>query len=183
MKNVLKQIFSFILPVTVLIIVPLSIESNISIQHISALLAGLMIIAIGLYIMIMTISTFIRIGKGTLAPWSPTRNLVIDGMYRYVRNPMILGVLIVLIGESISVMSPNIFIWSLIFFIINNIWFLLYEEPDLQKKFGKEYEEYKMNVSRWIPRLKPFKSRASESDEVNLSNKQDKNRLDFLKIF
>jgi protein-S-isoprenylcysteine O-methyltransferase Ste14 len=150
--------------------VPLSIESNISIQYISALLAGLMIIAIGLYIMIMTISTFIRIGKGTLAPWSPTRKLVIAGMYRYVRNPMILGVLIVLIGESISVMSTNIFIWTLIFFIINNIWFLLYEEPDLKKKFGKEYEEYKKNVSRWIPRLEPFKSRISGSDEANLSN-------------
>jgi protein-S-isoprenylcysteine O-methyltransferase Ste14 len=170
MKNVLKQIFSFILPVTVLIIVPLSIESNISIHHGPALLAGLLIIAIGLYIMIRTISSFIRIGKGTLAPWSPTRKLVIDGMYRYVRNPMILGVLIVLTGESISVMSPNIFIWTLIFFIVNNVWFLLYEEPDLKKKFGKDYEEYKRNVPRWIPRSNPFKLKVSESDQVNLSN-------------
>lgn len=53
----------------------------------------------------MTISTIIRIGKGTLAPWSPTRKLVIGSMYGHVRNPMIMGVLIVLTGEAISIMS------------------------------------------------------------------------------
>jgi protein-S-isoprenylcysteine O-methyltransferase Ste14 len=156
MKYLLKQIFSFILPVTILIIVPLAIESNISIKHISALLLGLLIIAAGLHIMIKTISVFIKTGKGTLAPWSPTKKLITDGLYRFVRNPMILGVLIVLTGESISVLSLNIFVWTLIFFIVNNIWFLLYEEPGLQKKFGKEYIEYKKNVPRWIPRLKPL---------------------------
>jgi protein-S-isoprenylcysteine O-methyltransferase Ste14 len=156
MRNVIKQVISFILPITVLILIPLSIETNISIHHISTLLPGFFIVCIGFYIMTMTISTFIRIGKGTLAPWSPTRKLVIGGMYGHVRNPMIMGVLTVLIGESISIMSLNIFIWALIFFIINNIWYILYEEPDLQKKFGDEYREYKKNVPRWIPRLKPF---------------------------
>jgi protein-S-isoprenylcysteine O-methyltransferase Ste14 len=106
--------------------------------------------------MIITISIFIRIGKGTLAPWSPTKKLVITGIYRYVRNPMIIGVLIVLIGESISILSLKILIWALIFFIINNIYFLFYEEPDLEKRFGNDYKEYKKNVPRWIPRFKPY---------------------------
>ena len=123
MKNVIKQIISFILPITVLILVPLYIETNISIHNIPALLTGLFIMCMGLYIMTMTISTFIRIGKGTLAPWSPTRKLVIGGMYGHVRNPMIMGVLIVLIGESIAILSMNIFIWAVIFFIINNLFF------------------------------------------------------------
>ena len=156
MTNVLKQLFSFILPVIVLILVPLDIEPNISIHHIAFLRAGLLIISLGLYIMILTISKFIIIGKGTLAPWSPTRKLVIDGMYRYVRNPMIIGVLIVLIGESIAILSMNIFIWAVLFFIINNIYFVLFEEPLVEKKFGAGYREYKKNVPRWIPRLKPF---------------------------
>lgn len=156
MKNVLKQVISLILPVTVLILVPLSIEPNISTYSISALLTGLFIVCIGLYIMTMTISTIIRIGKGTLAPWSPTRKLVTGGIYGHVRNPMITGVLIVLTGESIAILSLNIFIWAVIFFIINNIYFVLYEEPDLEKKFGAEYQEYKKNVPRWIPRRKPF---------------------------
>jgi protein-S-isoprenylcysteine O-methyltransferase Ste14 len=77
-------------------------------------------------------------------------------MYRYVRNPMIIGVIIVLIGESIAILSFKIFIWVTIFFIMNNIYFLLYEEPDLLKKFGDEYSEYKKNVPRWIPRLTPY---------------------------
>lgn len=156
MINVLKQIFSFILPVTVLILVPLDIEPNISTHNILALLAGLLLISIGLYIMIITITGFIRIGKGTLAPWSPTRKLIVKGMYRHVRNPMIIGVLIVLFGESTAILSLNIFIWTLIFFIINNIYFVLLEEPLLKKKFGEEYREYKKNVPRWIPRLRPF---------------------------
>jgi len=158
MKYLLKQIFSFILPVIVLIIVPLNIENNILPHNTFALIAGLLLIFTGLYIMILTITKFVRIGKGTLAPWSPTGKLVIDGMYRYVRNPMIIGVLIVLAGESIAILSLNIFIWTLIFFIINNIWYIFYEEPDLEKKFGDEYRKYKKSVPRWIPRLEPYKT-------------------------
>lgn len=164
MKTSIKQIISFILPVIVLILVPLYIETNISIHHISALLTGLFIICIGLFIMTMTISLFIRIGKGTLAPWSPTRKLVIRGMYGHVRNPMIIGVLIVLIGESIAFLSLNIFIWSLIFFIFNNLFFVIYEEPDLEKRFGDKYLEYKKNVPRWIPRLKRFETDKEMTD-------------------
>jgi protein-S-isoprenylcysteine O-methyltransferase Ste14 len=156
MKYVIKQIISFILPITVLILVPLYIERNISVKHVSTLLTGLIIMCIGLYILTMTISTFIRIGKGTLAPWSPARKLITGGMYGYVRNPMIMGVLTVLAGESIAIMSLKIFIWALIFYIINSIWFILYEEPYLEKKFGDEYREYKRHVRRWIPGLKPF---------------------------
>lgn len=159
MKNILNQIASFILPVTVLIIVPLLIEKNIYIRFTLISIPGTIIIYTGFYMMILSISTFIRIGKGTLAPWSPTKKLVIGGMYAYVRNPMIIGVLTVLIGESLILTSINIFIWAVIFFVINNIYFLLYEEPNLEKKFGEEYREYKKNVPRWIPRLKPFKPR------------------------
>jgi len=156
MKNILKQIFSLILPVTVLILVPLYIEKKISISSIFAFLGGVIFMSSGIYIMARTISGFIRLGEGTLAPWSPTRKLVIKGMYRYVRNPMIIGVIIVLIGESIAILSFKIFIWVTIFFIMNNIYFLIYEEPDLLKKFGDEYREYKRNVPRWIPRLTPY---------------------------
>jgi protein-S-isoprenylcysteine O-methyltransferase Ste14 len=153
----IKQLISFILPITVLIIIPLLIERNVSIKNLATLSAGFIIMCIGVFIMSMTISGFIRIGKGTLAPWSPTRKLVVTGMYAYVRNPMITGVLVVLIGESTAIMSLNIFIWAVVFFIVNNIYFLVYEEPDLAKKFGDEYLDYKRNVPRWIPRSTPYK--------------------------
>ena len=163
MTKILKQITSFILPVTVLVIVPLLIEKNINVRFTFISITGIVLICTGLYVMLLTISTFIRIGKGTLAPWSPTKKLVIGGMYAYVRNPMIMGVLTILIGESLLLTSTNIFIWAVIFFIINNIFFLLYEEPNLEKKFGEEYREYKRNVPRWIPRLTPFKPGSKSS--------------------
>jgi len=156
MMQIIKQLISFSLPVLVVIIVPLSVENDLSVHSNFALVSGIVIMCTGLYVMEMTISSFIRTGKGTLAPWSPTRNLVITGMYRYVRNPMILGVLTVLAGEAIVLMSRNILFWAIIFFLINNLWFLLFEEPDLEKRFGEEYKEYKRNVPRWIPRTRPY---------------------------
>jgi protein-S-isoprenylcysteine O-methyltransferase Ste14 len=157
MKNVINHILSFILPITVLVIVPLYLENNLSVKHMPALVIGIIIMLIGLYVMTITFSAFIRIGKGTLAPWSPTKKLIVSGIYRYVRNPMIMGVFTVLIGESICILSSRIFFWAILFFIINTIYFVLYEEPNLEKKFGSEYLEYKRNVPRWLPRKKPYK--------------------------
>jgi protein-S-isoprenylcysteine O-methyltransferase Ste14 len=156
MKNIIKQIVSFILPITVLIIVPLWIENDWTIHLRVSLIFGILIIILGLLVMMLTISSFIRIGKGTLAPWSPTKRLVISGLYCYVRNPMILGVLTVLLGEALSLGSVNILIWAGVFFIINNIYFIIYEEPNLEDRFGDDYREYKKHVSRWLPRLRAY---------------------------
>ena len=140
----------------VLIIIPFLIEPNIILTvHIVSII-GLMIVLIGLIAMILTIRMFVQMGEGTLAPWMPTKKLVISGLYRYVRNPMILGVLLVLGGESILFRSYRIAIWLVVFFIINHLYFSLFEEPGLIKRFGREYVEYKKNVRRWIPRLKPW---------------------------
>jgi protein-S-isoprenylcysteine O-methyltransferase Ste14 len=155
MNKLIQQITSFILPITVLIIIPLLIEKDIKIKLITAFIAGLILMVSGLTVMTLTISGFIRIGRGTLAPWSPTQKLVTCGVYAYVRNPMILGVLIVLLGESLAILSSSILILA-VFFVVNNIWFLVYEEPDLQRKFGDLYTEYRKNVPRWIPRLKSW---------------------------
>jgi protein-S-isoprenylcysteine O-methyltransferase Ste14 len=154
MKSIIRQIVSFILPVTVLILIPLYIENDISIKKIPAFVTGIIMICAGLFVLVLTVSIFRRIGKGTLAPWSPPKKLIVVGIYGYVRNPMIAGVLIALAGESIAILSLKILIETVIFFIVNNIWFFLYEEPDLKRRFGDEYQEYKRNVPRWIPRLK-----------------------------
>lgn len=158
MKHFVKFIFSLILPITVLLLVPSLLVSRITIPFLPSFLFGLIVMGIGLYVMILTISSFSRVGKGTLAPWSPTKKLVVAGMYRYVRNPMILGVLTVLTGESIALLSGKIFLWALVFFAINHVFFLVYEEPDLERKFGNEYRAYKENVPRWIPRSDPYKN-------------------------
>ncbi|MBX7140989.1 MAG: isoprenylcysteine carboxylmethyltransferase family protein [Chitinophagales bacterium] len=156
MINLLKHLFSLILPVTVLILVPLWIEDDFSINNIYALIGGSILILAGLLVIVLTISAFIRIGKGTLAPWSPTKKLVVTGIYAHVRNPMISGVLTVLLGESLAILSLSIFIWAIAFFIINNIYFLIYEEPNLGERFGEDYRQYKSKVPRWIPAMKPY---------------------------
>jgi len=156
MENPLKQIFSFILPFTVLVLVPLWIEKDIAIHMSFNLFLGSILILCGLTIMVLTISSFMRIGKGTLAPWSPTKKLVVRGLYRYVRNPMILGVLTVLLGEALCLQSTNILIWACAFFVINTIYFILYEEPNLEERFGGEYRDYKNQVPRWWPRFTPY---------------------------
>lgn len=154
--TILKNIFSLILPVTVLILVPMSIEKNWTIRYDLNFYLGLIPMIAGLSVMAITISSFIRIGKGTLAPWSPTKKLVIVGPYRYVRNPMIIGVLTVLLGEALIVWSMPILKWAGLFFLINTIYFILSEEPGLEDRFGDDYRQYKKNVSRWIPRITPF---------------------------
>ena len=118
---------------------------------------GLFFSFIGILLFIQSIILFHKIGKGTLAPWDPTKNLIVKGLYRYHRNPMITGVLCILIAEAIWLKSFYIFCWALLFFLVNHFYFILSEEPGLVKRFGEEYVEYKNNVPRWIPRLKPWR--------------------------
>ena len=105
-----------------------------------------------------TVRLFVRIGKGTLAPWDPPRRLVVEGPYGYVRNPMITAVLAVLLGEAALFGSPGLLVWFALFIAINFAFFVLYEEPSLERKFGEEYREYKRRVPRWVPRRMPWQS-------------------------
>ena len=89
-------------------------------------------------------------------PWYPAENLIISGSYSRTRNPMIGGVLLVLAGEALIFGSGAILVYLFVFFIANDIYFNLVEEPNLEKKFGGKYKEYKTNVPKWIPRRKPW---------------------------
>ena len=124
-------------------------------------LLGIALIAGGFALWLWTVVLFARIGKGTLAPWDPTRRLVVHGPYRHVRNPMITAVLFVLLGEAALLGSSAVLIWSAAFFAVNHAWFLLHEEPALTRRFGDEYEEYQRAVPRWLPRRAPWSPAAS----------------------
>jgi protein-S-isoprenylcysteine O-methyltransferase Ste14 len=118
--------------------------------------AGIALIGIGLGLMYRTIGLFAREGEGTLAPWDPTQKLVVRGPYRFVRNPMIVGVLLVVLGEAVLFGSPALATWAVLFFAMNAIWFPLVEEPGLVQRFGGDYEEYRRHVPRWVPRRTPW---------------------------
>jgi protein-S-isoprenylcysteine O-methyltransferase Ste14 len=118
--------------------------------------AGIFFFLTGLYLFLWTNYLFKTFGKGTLAPWTVKQHLVIRGPYQYCRNPMITGVLFILIGETLFLHSTSILTWTCIFFFVHIFYFAFKEEPDLYKRFGEEYKTYKENVPRWIPRLRPY---------------------------
>lgn len=110
----------------------------------------------GLVLIRETITQFATEGEGTLAPWDPTRRLVVRGPYRRVRNPMISGVALVILGEGLILGSLAILIEFAAFALINAIYMPLVEEPGLVRRFGDDYEEYRRAVPRWIPRRSPW---------------------------
>jgi protein-S-isoprenylcysteine O-methyltransferase Ste14 len=119
-------------------------------------LSGLIPLAVGLVILLWCVRDFYVSGKGTLAPWDPPKHLVTVGLYRYVRNPMYVGVLFILLGWTISTASPLIFGFTLFLFIAFYLRVKTHEEPWAEKMFGTEWEKYKNNVPRWLPQTKGY---------------------------
>jgi protein-S-isoprenylcysteine O-methyltransferase Ste14 len=117
---------------------------------------SLVVIAAGFTLAAWCVTLFVRVGQGTLAPWDPTRRLVAVGPYRYVRNPMIGGVALLLAGQTLWVGSWKLAVWLAAFVVINHVYFLLVEEPGLVARFGQSYREYAAHVPRWIPRRTPW---------------------------
>jgi protein-S-isoprenylcysteine O-methyltransferase Ste14 len=115
---------------------------------------GLLAIVVSLVLVVATIRLFVTVGKGTLAPWNPTQKLVVEGVYRHVRNPMIAGVMFFLLGEVLLAASLQLLLWLAVFVVVNMAYMPLVEEPGLAKRFGEDYLAYKKNVPRWIPRAR-----------------------------
>jgi protein-S-isoprenylcysteine O-methyltransferase Ste14 len=163
-----QQLLAFIFPITGLLIIPalllfyyqtLSFYRQISAAFI---LPGAALFLVGLYLLVETSWAISKIGEGSIMPWYPAQNLVISGSYAYARNPMIGGALLVLAGEALLFDSGAILVYMFIFFIINDIYFNLVEEPALEKKFADRYREYKKNVPKWLPRRKPWRQQKDQ---------------------
>lgn len=112
---------------------------------------------VGLSFCVWTMRLFSATGEGTPAPWDPIRKLVVTGPYRHVRNPMIAGVIFMLVGETLVFRSFALMGWTALFVVANMIYLPLFEEPGLESRYGDEYRRYKRNVPRWLPRLRPWK--------------------------
>jgi protein-S-isoprenylcysteine O-methyltransferase Ste14 len=159
-----------ILPVTVTVLVPfwlarrngVTLAAGVSSAELAIQFAGLLLLATGLLFFASSLRRFASDGKGTLAPWDPPRALVVRGPYRYVRNPMISGVILVLAGEACLLLSRSHTQWAATFFVINAIYIPLIEEPMLEQRFGEPYREYCRHVGRLIPRIRPWQPAAGE---------------------
>ena len=126
-------------------------------ETVTGWLGGILFAGIGLVLMIWSSRLFVtRGGGGTPAPWEPISNLIILGPYRYLRNPMLSGVIFFLIAEAFIFQSWPIFLWAVFFFALNTVYFAKFEEPQLERRYGAPYVEYKRNVPRWLPRTSAY---------------------------
>lgn len=156
MREWIKAII--VLPFNVIVVIPSLIlyfsKFKYFMPNIVQLIFGIVLLVFGLFLAIWTMILFAKIGKGTLAPWAATKHLIIEGPYRIVRNPMITGVLLVLTAEALILSSIYIFYWMVLFFIINCVYFKLFEEKQLVRNFGDEYIAYRKSVPMWFPKIK-----------------------------
>ncbi len=159
--SILSHLFAIlVLPFNVTVIIPLILlyffnhRPGWGIEGVllyAIIIVGVVIICCGLLLLTLTIRQFATRGKGTLAPWDPPRKLVVDGPYRYTRNPMISAVIIILFGEVIIFGSIAVLIWFTYFTVTNIVYIKYKEEPGLEKLFGEDYVQYKKRVPRLFP--------------------------------
>lgn len=124
---------------------------------IALFIVAIFFIGLGFILLFSTISLFVKKGEGTIAPWKPAGKLIITGFYSHVRNPMHIGVFLIITGESIMSGSISLIIWTSLFIIGNLIYVPAIEEKKLAERFGDVYVIYKRSVPRWIPRASSWK--------------------------
>lgn len=123
-------------------------------------LLGLLGVALGAALLATCIWEFARSGRGTLAPVDPPRELVVRGLYRFVRNPMYLTVTTIVLGEVLLTGSRALLAYWAIWFLAVNLFVMGYEEPTLRRRFGASYEAYTRQVGRWVPRFRSGPARS-----------------------
>jgi protein-S-isoprenylcysteine O-methyltransferase Ste14 len=119
---------------------------------------GIILITAGTLVLLDSFGRFALQGLGTPAPVFPTQHLVVTGLYRFVRNPMYLAVLTVILGQSMLLGNALVLGYGVLVWLGFQLFVLLYEEPTLRLAHGNEYERFCSNVPRWIPRRSPWQS-------------------------
>jgi protein-S-isoprenylcysteine O-methyltransferase Ste14 len=118
---------------------------------------GGVLVALGLIGLLNSFVRFALQGLGTPAPVFPTRHLVVAGLYRYVRNPMYIAVVMTILGQGLIFGNVSLMEYGAIVWLLFHLFVLIYEEPTLRATFGSEYDSFCAEVPRWIPRVRPRK--------------------------
>lgn len=150
-------IFTVLVPGTLAVWAPLLLVSSPGARGSVALGSfrhvGLAAMLIGASIYFWCAWDFTFSGKGTPAPIDPPRELVVRGLYKYVRNPMYIGVLSLVIGQAVWFESRVLVGYAALVYLLFFAFVVFYEEPVLRQKFGESYERYCKTVPRWLPRI------------------------------
>jgi protein-S-isoprenylcysteine O-methyltransferase Ste14 len=120
-------------------------------------LVGVLLIAAGLPVLLDSFTRFALQGVGTPAPIFPTRHLVVSGWYQYVRNPIYVAVVSLILGQGLFFASVRVLEYGIAVWVGFYLAVLIYEEPTLRQSYGPEYEDFCANVPRWIPHLRPWR--------------------------
>lgn len=122
---------------------------------------GVLLLVLGGALLVETFARFALQGLGTPAPIAPTRTLVVTGSYRFVRNPMYVAVVSLILGQGLLLGNPIVLGYGLVVWLTVHLFVLTYEEPMLSSSYGTQYARYRANVRRWIPRLTPWTDQAT----------------------
>jgi protein-S-isoprenylcysteine O-methyltransferase Ste14 len=158
MRTIKATFATILVPGSACILVPyfilkaanVSLNPPIGIIQIIALLAA--VLGWGMIIWVST--AFVRLGKGTPIPIEPPRHLVISGLYRYMRNPMYTGALIIILAEALYFRATSLVFYAIGLGVLFQTFLIIFEEPQLKRRFGMEYKQYLETVPRWIPKLR-----------------------------
>jgi protein-S-isoprenylcysteine O-methyltransferase Ste14 len=157
-------VFLLIAPMTVVGLIPYWItrwqmESSFG-SFTFVRVTGVLLIVVGVSVLLDSFARFAIQGLGTPAPVFPTRHLVVQGLYRYVRNPMYVALLLAVTGQALLFGSPHLLEYGAIVWLFTHLFVVGYEEPKLGSTFGNEYKAFCARVPRWIPRLRPWEDSA-----------------------
>jgi protein-S-isoprenylcysteine O-methyltransferase Ste14 len=148
--------FLLIAPGTITVLVPRYFTGGVFLP-IGAPMVGrvlaIVMMAAGYCVLLWCFRDFVRRGHGTPAPYDPPKKLVIAGLYQYTRNPMYVGLVIVLVGEALWSWSTLLLTYAAAVALAFHLRVLIYEEPKLTELFGRDFLDYRQRVSRWIPRI------------------------------
>jgi protein-S-isoprenylcysteine O-methyltransferase Ste14 len=143
---------------TVLVYVPVILASGPGTEHWTLgrwRHVGLLPLTAGIAGLAWCLRDFALVGRGTPAPFDPPQQLVATGLYRWVRNPMYLSALSLLVGEAMLLEAPVLLRYAVGFFLVTHLFVVLYEEPTLRRKFAESYDRYRTTVPRWVARRPP----------------------------
>jgi protein-S-isoprenylcysteine O-methyltransferase Ste14 len=119
-------------------------------------LLGVALAAVGFVVLVRAFARFVVEGRGTPAPVAPTEKLIVSGEYRYVRNPMYVAVLALIIGQALLFGSASLVIYALLVWLAVAAFVRFYEEPTLTRQYGRQYLDYRAAVPAWLPRMSPW---------------------------
>ena len=123
---------------------------------------GVILAAVGVASLVDCFARFAIEGRGTPAPVAPPETLVVSGLYRQVRNPMYVAVLAIVVGQALLLGSVTLLAYAGALWLLFHGFVVLYEEPNLRRRFGPSYAAYRANVGRWWPRITPWRGSSSD---------------------